>query len=399
MADVLNNADLARQADLAKLPVFSGDPKDQFSAEHWIERIQRAKTSSGWTDDQTNTFIYNALRGNALLWYDSLRRTGINRDDWAQFRTAFLESWSTVRTTRTATVNLADLKQGQNESVTAFYPRVVKAIDDLEALVPGNAFPMPATIWPQAFTDVAAFMNIPVADRAAAAVALVTHGATQAFNHMALNLFISNLRPTLRDELLKTPPANLYAAFQQAITLERLAVEPRRPTLPAMPVEVTPDPVISSTPLAPLPNSVEDLTEQIDALNFKRRQLQQRGQQRSSSTHAASSTQPASGTRRYANRPPASRDTICHYCKKPGHYQIDCRSRQRANAPCVRTSAPSGGRPSGPPSQGPPHYNPRTAPVHHVDQTPHLTQVDQFPYYEPFSYPMSASQDFHYAEG
>jgi hypothetical protein len=43
---------------------------------------------------------------------------------------------------------------------------------------------------------------------------------------MALNLFVSNLRPSLRDELLKTLPNTLYAAFQQAILLERLAVEP-----------------------------------------------------------------------------------------------------------------------------------------------------------------------------
>ena len=129
MANVNANVELLRQSELAKLPLFSGDGKDQFTAEQWIERVSRARTTSAWTPDQTNTFVYNALRGNALLWYDSLRRTGINRDAWDEFRPAFLESWSTVRTTRTATVNLADLKQGQSEAVTTFYPRVVKAVD------------------------------------------------------------------------------------------------------------------------------------------------------------------------------------------------------------------------------------------------------------------------------
>ena len=161
MANVLINADLVRQSNLAQLPLFSGDAKDQFTAEQWIQRVNRAWVTFDWDADHTATFIYNALCGNALLWYDSLHRTGINREDWDHFRTAFLESWSAVRTTHTATVNLSDLKQGQNEPVTAFYPQVVKAIDDLEALVPGLAFPLPNQVWPQAVLDVAGFAALP----------------------------------------------------------------------------------------------------------------------------------------------------------------------------------------------------------------------------------------------
>ena len=122
---------------------------------------------------------------------------------------AFLESWSAVCSTRTATVNLSELKQGQNEPVTALYPWVVKAIDDLKALIPGLAFPLPNPVWPQAILDVTGFVALPVADRAAAAAALIAHGAMQAFNHMALNLFISNLCPALCDELLKALPNTL----------------------------------------------------------------------------------------------------------------------------------------------------------------------------------------------
>jgi hypothetical protein len=396
-ADLVLNADIARQSDLAKLPLFSGESKDQFTAEQWIDRIDRAQRASNWTPDQTNTFIYNALRGNALLWYDSLPRTGINRENWNEFRTAFLESWSTVRTTRTATVQLADLKQGQNEPVNTFYPRVVRAIDDLEALIPGHAFPPPAQPWPQEFRDIAAFGNIPVATRAQAALDLVAHGATQAFNHIALNLFISNLRPALRDELLKQPPATLYAAFQRALTLERLAVEPKRPNLPAMPVDTSE--VAAPTPAPPsstASDTLDDLDKQIDALNLKRRNMQQRQGQRSGPSRAPGQL---SNSNRFTNRPPASRDTICHYCKKPGHYQIDCRSRIRANAPLVRTSAP----PRSGPSSGPMSYGSRPPSIHHVD-APYINQVDPIPYYAPFSYPsypqpQPALQDFHYAEG
>ena len=58
-----------RQSDLAKLPLFAGDSKDTFSAEQWIERIDRARTASNWNDGQTMAFVFNALRANALLCF------------------------------------------------------------------------------------------------------------------------------------------------------------------------------------------------------------------------------------------------------------------------------------------------------------------------------------------
>jgi hypothetical protein len=61
------NVDNIRQSDLAKLPLYSGDVKDQFTAEQWIKRISRSRTASAWTANQTMAFVFNALRGNALL--------------------------------------------------------------------------------------------------------------------------------------------------------------------------------------------------------------------------------------------------------------------------------------------------------------------------------------------
>ena len=365
-----------RQSDLAKLPLFAGDSKDTFSAEQWIERIDRARTASNWNDGQTMAFVFNALRANALLWYDSLRRTGVDRDNWAQFRDAFLESWSTTRTARTATVNLADLRQGQNESVVCYYPRVVKAVDDLEALIPLGAFPIPATPWPAAFTEVDEFVAIPVADRAAAAQYLVRHGATAAFNHMALNLFVSNLKPAIRDELLKTNPATLYEAFQQAIQLERLAADPKRVTVHAMAVEAAPTP--PSTPAIATTNDDEDIDAEINALNFKLRSLKNKRDGGRRNEHRPSG-QNANRPPRQAQRSTATRDSVCYYCKKLGHFQDVCRSRLRDGAPTVRPpQAQSGQRPAAG----------RTG-QHKVDQ------VDQTPQ---FVYMYPQQQDFPSAE-
>jgi hypothetical protein len=174
-----------------------------------------------------------------LYWFDALKRSGIDRNDWDVFQQAFLAAFSTTHTPRTAIINLADLHQGQNETVVSFYPCVVKAVDNLEAL-PGAAFPLPDPPFLVEFTNVPGFAALTVPVRAATAQALVTFGAASAFNHIAFNLFVSNLRPSLRDELLKTPPATLYGAFEAASQLERLQETPKRPTAAAMPVEGAP---------------------------------------------------------------------------------------------------------------------------------------------------------------
>ena len=213
MVDV--NVDNLCQSDLAKLPLYSSNVKGQFTAEQWIERISRSRTASAWTADQTMAFVFNALRSNAFRWFDALKRSGINRNDWDAFQQAFLAAFSTTHTPRTATVNLADLHQGQNKTVVSFYPRVVKASDDLEALT-GAAFPLPDPPFPVDFTNVPGFAALVVPVCAATAQALVTFSAASAFNHIALNLLVSNLRPSLRDELLKTPrPLLIVPQFLQ----------------------------------------------------------------------------------------------------------------------------------------------------------------------------------------
>ena len=57
-----NMPEAMRQAELAKIPLWTGSKVvDQFSAEQWIERIQKAKDASTWNDDQTMSFVFNAL--------------------------------------------------------------------------------------------------------------------------------------------------------------------------------------------------------------------------------------------------------------------------------------------------------------------------------------------------
>ena len=339
MADA--NIEGQRQSDLAKLPLFSGDSKDQFTAEQWIERITRSREASNWTAPQTMAFVFNALRGRALKWFDALKRSGIDRNNWDAFKTAFLKAFSTTRTPRTATVNLADLRQGQTETVVAFYPRVIKAVDDLEALAGGN-FVLPDPVWPAEFLAVPQFMAIGVDIRANAAQALVSHGATAAFNHMALNLFISNLRPSLRDELLKTTPATLYEAFEVACQLEGIQEPARKPTLAAAAIDSdAAPPAAAPTVSADLTQDDDSLDKEIDALNFKLKNLKDRRQQSRPSNSGNNNRNNRSNNRsnnNNRNSQPRNVDKsgwICRYCNKKGHGQLECFSRRRDNAGMV----------------------------------------------------------------
>ncbi len=69
MAD---HAEDLRQADLAKLPLFSGDKRDIFTCEQWISRVQHAKDLSGWTNARTMTYVINALIGSAFAYTRSI---------------------------------------------------------------------------------------------------------------------------------------------------------------------------------------------------------------------------------------------------------------------------------------------------------------------------------------
>jgi hypothetical protein len=219
-----------RQVELSKLPLFFGSKdKDQFTAEQWVERIRRAKDSARWNDAQTMSAVYNALRAKALAWFESLRRSNINQDVWEDFLKAFLEAYSTTKTSRTTTLNLADLRQGGNECVVDFYPRVIRVIDDIEAMTPAN-FAAPAAPFPAEFLAIQAFVAVGAAVKRDCVNTLVKTGATQAFNFIGLHLFIAGLKPYLREEIMKAPPADLYAAFQAASALEKIHTEPRKST-------------------------------------------------------------------------------------------------------------------------------------------------------------------------
>jgi len=234
MADnIQQQVEAFRRTELAKLPLFYGNKeKDFFSPEQFMVRCEMARDTGRWDENATKTFVYASLRGTCLSWYETLSRSRVNTLVWAEFKAAFLTAFSTTRTSRTATVNLADLKQGNTESVVSFYARAVRIVDDFQAMAPAHV-QAPAQPFTAAVRAVPAFVALPAAEKTEQINLLLDHAATETFNFVATQIFIAGLRPHLREKLMETPPADLYTAFEGALAFEKIRSEPRKTSLPA----------------------------------------------------------------------------------------------------------------------------------------------------------------------
>ena len=216
------------QVDLAKLPIWSGElKKDGYTCEQWVERVNRAQTTAGWTPQQTMAYVYNALRGSALLWYEALPRYGVDDKDWNVVRTELLDAYSRVQTTRTAVIGLSNLNQGADEPVNDFGARVAKVINDLDRLMPAAARQPAGVVWPAGFTALAGFNALAAATKQDVLNDAANKAVWNTMNHMGVQLFISNLKPAFRDELMKNPPATLMEAVKAARHLEKIKQDPK----------------------------------------------------------------------------------------------------------------------------------------------------------------------------
>ncbi|EFX62556.1 hypothetical protein DAPPUDRAFT_270216 [Daphnia pulex] len=327
------NAALMR-ADLAKLPLWSGDvSKDGYTIEQWVTRVNKAAATAAWSDEDTMAYVYNALRGPALRWLESLKRFNVNIDSWAAVRTEMLDAYSRVQTARTAVVNLSDLKQGQNESVTDFGARVARTVDDLEHLMPAASRVPQGVDWADVFTGLAGWAAVTAAQKATQLQEAANKVIWATYNHLGVQLFISNLKPTLRDELMKAPPTDLNAAIKAARQLEKIHTKPENG-------HATVSEIGQSNPQA----SADDVDQQIEALSaqfqalLKRRQANSgRGGRggRGRGSQGRGGRGRGRGQAQGNNGASSSSYNTCRYCKKPGHLQKVCNSRIRAGAPEV----------------------------------------------------------------
>ena len=115
---------------------------------------------------------------------------------------------------------LSNLQQCQFESVELFYHRIIKAVNDLQYLAPSDALPVPNNSL--SFNVSLAFAALPETDKKDLNV---EQEVGEAFGHLALQLFISNLQPSLSNEILELKPKSLSEAFQKAKEVEHFKAE------------------------------------------------------------------------------------------------------------------------------------------------------------------------------
>lgn len=336
MADAAAAAIAAQQVrnELSKLPVWFGNKeKDTFLPMQWVQRVERARAATGWNDEQTMSFVVGALRGAALEWYDTLTRCGVNNMIWDEVRTQFLISYDPARTARTAVVNIFDVKQEAHETICDYHTKVCKAIDDIEALLPAAARTPNANDYPEALRTNAAFAALNADLKQRGAQNFQNRGLTNAFNHVGLQIFVANMKPNIRSELMKTMPATLFEAYQAALTLERVFTEPKKPSN------------FVSVQAISTEETMDDLEVQMAAIqtrmyNASRGQFRGRGGRGgfrgSRGGRGGAQQQPQQQPHQQQQQQSGTGDyNKCRYCKQFGHIQKFCQARLRANAPMV----------------------------------------------------------------
>ena len=320
------------QADLAKLPIWSGDAtKDGYTVEQWCKRVDKAAASAGWDAGNTMSYVYNALRGDALRWYESLKRFNVNDEDWPSVRAEMLDAYSRVQTARTAVVNLSDLKQGASESVTNFGSRVARIVDDLEVLMPAAARTPAGVTWADEITALAGWGAVPAAIKTTQLQNAANRVIWNTYNHLGVQLFISNLKPVFRDEMLKAPPTDLSTAIKQARQLEKIVLKPENTSASVSAIQQE-----AMGGHDDVDAEIAALSAQFQALLKKRNGANGKGGRGAANGNRGGRGGRGRGAPRGGGAANGSGSyNVCRYCKKPGHLQKVCNSRIKAGAPQV----------------------------------------------------------------
>jgi hypothetical protein len=206
-------------------------------------------------------------------------------------------------------------------------------VDDLEHLMPAASRVPQGVDWADVFTGLAGWAGVTAAQKATQLQAAADKVIWATYNHLGVQLFISNLKPALRDELMKAPPTDLNAAIKAARQLEKIHAKPENG-------HATVSEIGQSSSQA----SADDVDQQIEALSaqfqalLKRRQASNgRGGRggRGRGSQGRGGRGRGRGQTQGSNGASGSSYNTCRYCKKPGHLQKVCNSRIRAGAPEV----------------------------------------------------------------
>ena len=305
MQNALNAHDRIRKS--TDIPKFHGNPaKDVLGAKTMLARIETAARVARWDDARKCDELELTLRDEARLWHESMSRAGKNVNDWTELQREFLKAYEPRYSPKTYCTNFAELVQRPGEKVQSYWVRVDHAFDKMCTVKPANI-------------DVVTLPHDGVA--ADLALNLKKEGISQTQRHFLHQIFMAGLRPDLRAKVMDANKDIVWDSVEYAREQEIILADTK-----GQKVNLIGQGVAAVTAAAAVEDVDED--EEIDldedelailnAIRFKKGKAPFR-----------SRFNKGQGPRR------DKKDMTCRYCKKKGHLQADCFSRQKAGAPCV----------------------------------------------------------------
>jgi hypothetical protein len=258
-----------------KLPTFSGgQDKDDLSPLDFVERIETYVKSAKRDENDSCVEMHLALRSNALLWWRTLSRRGIDVNVWKEVRKEFLNTYSPKITGQTAHA-IGQLEQKATETVNDYFNRLDQIFDEMLMSFP----PVPTS-------------------------QLTTYNDLR--NHVQKQLFTGGLKESLRVEVLKAQSATLMDSLKEASKVELIL---KKPANRLFAIDETDD-----------DEHETDLDEdEIMAINQRRKKMGKRpirGRRNNFSNNGNSNNG-------------SNNDIKCYNCNKSGHISKNCTAPRR----------------------------------------------------------------------
>jgi len=311
-----------RQVELGKIPLWHGEvTKDAFTAEQWIERITNCRNTANWNDQATIGYMYQALRGRAIHWFNNAKFRRVDMAVWQAVRDDFLKVYQPSKTIRSTIANL-EVKQGANENVCDYASRVTIVVTDLYSIIEDYVHPADNELFGGGIAAIDAVGDLAQGVRRAAHDAIRLIGEDRVIQLIAVNLFVAGLKQHIRQKMVVRRYATFSAAFDAAMNLEVQLSEPKRnATVLALENDINEgDDEFAEEADEQSDNDDSDILAEINKLTAKLAKNKVKNNKNKKKVNGGGG---------------AGSSPLCRYCKQPGHLQYTCVKRRQDRAPMV----------------------------------------------------------------
>ena len=283
------------------IPLYYGKrDKDSISPQFLVDRITHAGAITGWDDARKAEELYMCLRDRALLWYESLASVpGLNRADWPTIRQEFINAFAPKYSAKTNCSNFADMVQRSHESVQDYYLRIWDIFRNICKSKP------------------AAILAVR-ADAADPRPAVKLEGITDMESFFLHQFFMAGLKEEIRAKIMEANRAQLHESLALAREIEVIQTDKKGKGVTVASVQEKEQEGDEGDEKVAPDTLDEDEIELINAIRMRK---------------GKKPFFKKNGSSNYQSRQPFK----CFYCKKPNHYQRDCKTRLRDKAPMVNS--------------------------------------------------------------